>query len=154
MHTMFVHVFCAPDTKPAGILSETLNVTLALLATQVTMDCFVPLCAVVSTLTCCVVSVMGGLMVYGKHNEHQQAKGGRRHGKEGYAEAYVRRLKAGEVSFGVAHDQHQLAIDRAAQKQRRPDGLFKGINFRSDRVSDSSHIAVRSGYHHPSHPYI
>lgn len=118
------------------------------------MDCFVPLCAVVSSLTCCVASVMGGLIAYRKHDKHQQAKAGRRHHTECRAEAYVRRLKAREVSFGVAHDQHQLAIERAAQKQMRPDGFFKGINFRSDRVSDSSHIAVRSEYHHLCHQYI
>ena len=115
------------------------------------MDCFVPLCAVVSSLTCCIASVMGGLILYRKHDE---AKAGRQHHTEGHAEAYVRRLKAGEVSFGVAHNQHHLAIERAAQKQKRPDGFFKGIDFRSDRVSDSSHIAVRSGYHHPCHPNI
>jgi len=116
------------------------------------MNCFVPLCTVASALTCCAAGVIGGLIVYGKYDESQRENAGRRRHTEGHAAVYVRRLKAGEVGFGVAHDQHQLAIERAARKQMRPDGVFKGINFRSERVSDSSHVAVRSGYHHPSHP--
>jgi len=117
------------------------------------MGCFLPLCITVSTLACCAASVVGGLICYGKYDKREREKAGRPHHTEGYAAKYLRRRKAGEVSFGVAHDQQQIAIERAARKRMRPDGLYHGINFRSDNVSVCSHVAVRSGKHHPCHPY-
>ena len=117
------------------------------------MDCFLPVCITVSTLACCAASVVGGIIAYGKYGKRQREKTGRPHHTEGHAAVYLTRRKAGEVGFGVAHDQHQIAIERAARKRMRPDGLYHGINFRSERVSDCSHTAVRSGKHHQCHPY-
>src|SRR5277367_2214980 len=117
------------------------------------MECFVPVCITVSTLICCAASVVGGLIAYGKHDQNEREKARRAHHTEGHAAVYLKRRKAGEVSFGVGHDQQQIAIERAARIRMRPDGLYHGINFRSERVSDCSHVAVRSGKHHPCHPY-
>ena len=71
------------------------------------MDCFLPLCITLSTLVCCAASGVGGLICYGKYDKRQREKAARPHHTEGYAAKYLRRRKAGEVSFGVAHDQQQ-----------------------------------------------